>query len=139
MSNEPLIVAPGEGRAYEIGPMRGVFKADGVETGDRYCVSEWFVEPRSAGPGPHHHDANEELFLVTKGTMWFLVGEDWVEAPCGTFLRVPAGVTHDFENRSDARATAFNVFIPGGFEAPFGEWASDYVARAAGPAVSSTS
>jgi mannose-6-phosphate isomerase-like protein (cupin superfamily) len=124
MSDEPLILGPGEGRAYELGSMRGVFKADGDETGDRYCVSEWSVEPREKGPGPHHHDENEELFLVTEGTMSFLVGKEWIDAPRGTFLRVPAGVTHDFANRTDAPATAFNVFIPGGFEAPFAEWAS---------------
>ena len=122
-SSTPIILAPGDGRAYEIGAMRGVFKADGLETQDRYCVSEWSVEPGQPGPGPHHHEANEELFLVTEGTMWFLAGEDWVAAPTGTFLRIPAGVTHDFENRGDVRATAFNVFIPGGFEASFSEWA----------------
>jgi hypothetical protein len=32
------------------------------------------------------------------------------------FLRVPPGVTHDFENRSDHRAGMLNVYIPGGFE-----------------------
>ena len=42
----------------------------------------------------------------------------------GTFLRIPAGVTHDFENRSDSRAVAFNVFVPGHhFEARFAQWA----------------
>jgi mannose-6-phosphate isomerase-like protein (cupin superfamily) len=117
MTEQPIVLAPGAGRAYEYGAMRGVFKADGPETGDRYCVSEWSVQPGGAGPGPHHHDANEELFLVTEGTMTFLVGDELVEAPRGTFVRVPAGVTHDFENRGSERATAFNVFIPGGFEA----------------------
>jgi mannose-6-phosphate isomerase-like protein (cupin superfamily) len=122
MSSEAIILPPGGGRAYELGPMRGVFKADGPETEDRYCVSEWSVEPRQSGPGPHHHEANDEIFLVTEGTMTFLVGDDWVEAPTGTFLRIPAGMTHDFENRGEARAVAFNVFIPGGFEGPFREW-----------------
>ena len=122
MSDEPIILAPGAGRAYDLGPLRGVFKADGPETGDRYCVSEWSVEPRQPGPGAHHHDANEELFLVTEGTLWFRVGDDWVEAPVGTFLRIPAGVVHDFENRGAEPATAFNVFLPGGFEAPFRDW-----------------
>ena len=121
--DEAIILAPGAGRAYEWGPLRGVFKADGAETGDRYCVSEWSLPPGAPGPGAHSHEANEELFLVTDGTMTFLVGEDWVTAPRGTFLRIPAGVTHDFENRGDVRATAFNVFIPGGFEASFSEWA----------------
>jgi len=120
--SEPIILPPGGGRAYDVGPLRGVFKADGPETDDRYCVSEWSLAAGGNGPGPHHHDANEELFLVTEGTLWFLVGERWVEAPAGTFLRIPAGMTHDFQNRGAARATAFNVFIPGGFEAPFRDW-----------------
>lgn len=125
MTTEPIILPPGAGRAYEIGPMRGVFKADGAETDDRYCVSEWSVEPGASGPGPHHHDENVELFLVTEGTMAFLVGEEWIDAPAGTFLRIPAGMTHDFANRTEAPARAFNVFIPGGFEAPFASWAGD--------------
>ena len=37
------------------------------------------------------------------------------------FLRIPAGVMHDFENRGAERASAFNVFIPGGFEASFAD------------------
>ena len=122
MSDEPIILAPGAGRAYDVGPMRGVFKADGDETGDRYCVSEWSVDPGQPGPGPHHHNSNEELFLVTAGTMSFLVADKWIDAPAGTFIRIPAGVTHDFENRGSEAATAFNVFIPGGFEAPFRDW-----------------
>ena len=32
--------------------------------------------------------------------MSFLVGDDWIDAPAGTFIRVPAGMTHDFRNRS---------------------------------------
>ena len=117
---ETIILPPGGGRMYEIGPMRGVFKAD--EEG--YCASEWSVEPHGAGPGVHSHPEQDELFIVTEGTMWFLVGEDWVEAPGGTFLRIPAGITHDFENRGGSRAVAFNVFVPGHhFEARFAEWA----------------
>jgi mannose-6-phosphate isomerase-like protein (cupin superfamily) len=122
MSEKPIILEPGAGRAYDLGAIRGVFKADGPETSDRYCVSEWSVEPQQPGPGAHHHDDNDEVFFVTEGTMTFLVGEEWVDAPRGTFLRIPAGVTHDFANRTDEPAAAFNVFMPGGFEAPFREW-----------------
>jgi quercetin dioxygenase-like cupin family protein len=122
MSDETIILAPGAGRAYRIGPMRGVYKADGPETDDRYCVSEWSVEPGQLGPGPHSHEAGEELFLVTEGTISFLAGDEWVDAPAGTFIRIPVGITHDFANRTDEPATAFNVLIPGGFEASFREW-----------------
>jgi quercetin dioxygenase-like cupin family protein len=57
-----------------------------------------------------------EIFYVTEGTMCFLVDDQWLDAPRGSFLRIPAGVTHDFENRSADRAGALNVLLPGGFE-----------------------
>ena len=114
--DELMFLAPGAGRSYDAGPMHAVFKADGVETGDRYCVSEWWLEAGQPGPGPHAHEANEELFYVIEGTMSFLAGAEWIEAPRGSFLRIPAGMTHDFENRSNARAGVLNVYVPGGFE-----------------------
>ena len=111
-----LLVRPGGGRKYPCGPMEAHFLADGPESDDRYSVSIWYVAAGGAGPGPHSHEANEELFLVVEGTIMFQVGNQHVHAPTGTFLRVPAGVIHDFYNTSDQRAGVFNVFIPGGFE-----------------------
>jgi quercetin dioxygenase-like cupin family protein len=114
--HEPIVLMPGEGRSYDCGTMRAVFKADGAETGDRYSVSEWWLEPRSTGPGAHSHEANDELFLVLEGRPSVRVGETWHDLPPGGFLLIPAGTVHDFENRTDAPAGLFNVFIPGGFE-----------------------
>jgi mannose-6-phosphate isomerase-like protein (cupin superfamily) len=112
-----LIVLPfGAGRRYELGQMRAVFKADMAETGERYSVSEWWLEPRASGPGAHVHDGNDEIFYVIEGTVSFLAGDAWLEAETGSFLRIPAGMTHDFENRTDCRAHLLNIFIPGGFE-----------------------
>jgi hypothetical protein len=62
----------------------------------------------SAGPGAHSHETNEELFYVIEGTMTFLVGNQHVDATTGTFLRIPAGMTHDFENRT-ARPAGFSM------------------------------
>jgi mannose-6-phosphate isomerase-like protein (cupin superfamily) len=111
-----IVLPPGEGRHYACGPMQSVFLADGEETGSRYSVSVWWVDPNRPGPGAHAHEANEELFFVIEGTMTFLVGDQHVDADAGTFLRIPAGVMHDFENRTPNPAGALNVFIPGGFE-----------------------
>jgi len=111
-----IVLLPDQGRAYDMGKMRAVFKADGVETRDRYCVSEWWMEPASPGPGPHSHEENEEIFYVLEGTASILVGSSWVEAEKGSFIRIPAGVIHDFANRSDSKMGLLNIFIPGGFE-----------------------
>jgi mannose-6-phosphate isomerase-like protein (cupin superfamily) len=116
VTEDVIFLPPDGGRTYQAGPMRAVFLADGEETGDRYCISEWWLEAGDSGPGPHSHDDNVEMFYVVEGTMSFLAGERWYDAPAGSFLRIPAGVTHDFENRSSERAGALNVFIPGGFE-----------------------
>lgn len=124
-----IVLGPNEGRSYLCGPMRAVFKADCEETGNRYSVSEWWVEPHKSGPGAHSHEANEELFYVTAGTMSFRIGDDWIAAATGTFLRIPAGITHDFRNDTDEPACALNVYIPGGFETDMPEivaWFKDH-------------
>lgn len=116
LSDRLVMYMPGTGRKYELGALTGIFYADTEETESRYCASSWWLEPFSEGPGPHAHEANEELFYVVEGMMTFQLGSELVDAPQGTFIRIPAGMTHDFSNRSTARAGVFNVFIPGGFE-----------------------
>ncbi len=109
---EAVILGPGEGRDYPMGRIRAVFKADGDETASRYSISEWWLEPRTRGPGAHAHD----VFYVLEGTMSIRVGDTWTHASRGAFVLVPGGVTHDFENRGDVRAGVLNLSIPGAFE-----------------------
>ena len=117
MKNAAQVVhlGPGEGRPYAMGGMSAVFKADGAETGGRYTVSEWWLEPHTQGPGAHHH-GEDDLFYVLEGTMSFLMGESWIDAGPGSFVLVPGGMIHNFENRSDARAGILNFGVPGDFE-----------------------
>lgn len=112
----PLFLRPGEGRKYPMGRIEALFLADQDETGHRYSISQWWLEPHTKGPGAHSHP-EDDVFFVIEGTMSFLIGDTWIEAPAGSFVLAPGGVTHDFENRSDARAGVFNLSIPGGFEA----------------------
>ncbi|WP_136636177.1 cupin domain-containing protein [Pseudooceanicola onchidii] len=112
----PIHLPARGGRSYDCGRLTAHFKADGAETGDRYAVSEWVMQPGFTGVGAHSHDANDELFFGTEGTFEILVGEDWRPMKPGDFIRVPAGVTHDFRNLGDAPAALQNVFLPGGFE-----------------------
>ena len=113
---KPVILGLHQGRGYDCGTMSAVFKVDRPEAGDRYSVSEWWLEPHSAGPGAHCHAENDELFFVIEGQPSILVGETWYDSPPGSFVMVPATVMHDFENRSATRAGLLNVYIPGGFE-----------------------
>ena len=98
-----------------MGRISAVFKADGGETQQAYSISEWWLEPHTKGPGAHAHD-EDDVFYVLEGTMSVFVDGRWIDAPKGSFVLVPAGMTHDFENRSDARAGVLNFSHPGGFE-----------------------
>jgi mannose-6-phosphate isomerase-like protein (cupin superfamily) len=114
-AREGIYVPPGEGRVYEMGRITSIFKADGTETANRYSISEWWLEPDTAGPGPHSHD-EDDVFYVLEGVMSILVGDRWIDAPRGAFVLVPGGMTHDFENRSNAPVGVLNVSAPGPFE-----------------------
>lgn len=111
----PVVLSPGEGRSYDMGRIRAVFKADGSETQAGYSISEWWLEPNTKGPGAHSHE-EDDVFYIIEGTMSVLVGDKWLEASRGSFVLVPAGTTHDFENRSSARAGLLNFSYPGNFE-----------------------
>ena len=94
----PVVLGPGEGRAYAMGPLSAVFKADGAETEQRYSISEWWLDAHTNGPGPHSHP-EDDVFYVLAGTMSVMVGTEWTDASAGSFVLVPGNVTHDFENR----------------------------------------
>ena len=110
-----IFLLPGEGRGYPMGRIAAIFKADGAETAGAYSVSEWWLEPHTQGPGAHSHP-EDDVFFVIEGTMSFLLGERWVDAPAGSFVLAPSGIVHDFQNRSPVRAGVLNLSIPGGFE-----------------------
>ena len=111
----PVVLEPGAGREYSMGRIRAVFKADGDETAGAYSISEWWLDPNTQGPGPHSHP-EDDVFFVLAGTMSLLVGDRWIDAPPGSFVLVPGGTTHDFENRSAELAGVLNVSTPGPFE-----------------------
>ncbi|WP_255873563.1 cupin domain-containing protein [Microbulbifer elongatus] len=111
----PIFLAPGEGRAYSMGSMQALFKADGEESLGKYAISEWWLDAYSKGPGAHSH-SEDDIFFVLEGTMSFLVGDEWIDAPRGSFVLAPGGSTHDFENRSAERAGVLNISVPGSFE-----------------------
>jgi len=129
-----LILRPGEGRTYPMGRISAIFKADGSETADQYSISEWWLEPHTQGPGAHAHP-EDDVFFVIEGTMSFLVDGEWIDAPKGSFVLVPGGSTHDFENRGATRAGALNFSAPGNFEQhmpAIAQWFADHPPGRAG-------
>lgn len=112
---QPIIVPPEEGRIYPMGRMRAIFKADGEESAGRYSVSEWWLEPRTRGPGAHAHP-EDHVYYVIAGTLSLCLGEAWSDVTAGTYAVIPGGTPHTFENQGSARAGFISFNAPGGFE-----------------------
>ena len=112
---KPLIVRPGQGRKYDMGRMRAVFLADGGETAGRYSIFEWWLEPRTRGPGTHSHP-EDHIFYVLAGTLSLLVEGERTDAPRGSYILIPGGVPHDFENHGAEECGFITINAPAGFE-----------------------
>jgi mannose-6-phosphate isomerase-like protein (cupin superfamily) len=125
---KPIVVAPGQGRAYAMGPMRAIFKADGDETADLYSVSEWRMEPATRGPGVHWHP-EDHIFYILAGTLSLRVDDNWSHLDEGGYVIIPGGTPHDFENRQTAPVRFISFTSPGGFEAEMAGIAAEMAAR----------
>ena len=111
-----------------MGRMTAVFKADGDETGGASSVSEWWLEARTEGPPVHDHP-EDHVFYVIEGTMAVFIDGEWFDAPARTYVVIPGGTPHTFENRSEARAGFISFNTPGGFEQqaqPIADWMADH-------------
>ncbi len=117
-SPKPLVLKAEDGRFYSMGRMSAYFVADLEETASRLSVAEWWLEPDTISPDtPHPHSHSEDhLFYVVVGEVSVLLGDEWHRATRGTYIYIPAGTEHTFENRTAARAGFISITNPGGFE-----------------------
>src|SRR5690349_5459789 len=114
-NRQPVVLGPGEGREYPGGPVSTIFKADVAETGGAYSISEWWLEPHTKGPGPHSY-VKDDVMYVLAGTLCVLVYAQWIDASASSFILVPGGTTHSFDNRGSERAGFLSVCAPGNFK-----------------------
>lgn len=127
--NPAIVMRPGEGVTLE-GPAGGplTFKVRGAETADALTAFENIVAPGD-GPPLHRHANEDESWYVIDGTLRFRLGEEIAEAPTGSFVFVPRGLPHCFENSGNEPARILVMFTPSGmerfFEAFAGEAAAD--------------
>ena len=106
-----VVVPPGQG--YRVGNVE--FLARSADT-PRFNLALITVQPRRHGPPDHVHASEDDAFLVLDGELVFVAdGEEIVAGP-GTFVLVPPGVRHTFENRGDVPARFVNVHAPAGFD-----------------------
>jgi quercetin dioxygenase-like cupin family protein len=119
----PLAVGPGEGPTVQ-GPAGGplTFKVRGEETDGALLVIENVIAPGD-GPPEHTHAHEDEWWHVLEGDLRFKLDGQMSSAPAGSFVFVPRGVRHVFQNVGDTPARIVVSFAPAGMERFFDEFA----------------
>jgi len=120
----PLVVGPREGATIR-GPAGGplTVKVRGEQTNGTLTVLENVVAPND-GPPLHVHANEDESWYVLEGDLRFMLGADIRSAPAGSFVFVPRGTPHCFQNVGEGPARILVLFTPAGMEGFFDRFAS---------------
>ena len=108
---DAIVVRPGEG--LRVGNVEFLARSEDTP---RFNLSIVTMAPHRHGQPSHVHRDEDDAFLVLDGELTFLLGEREVAAPAGTFVLVPPGVEHTFENRTDTPVRIANIHAPAGFD-----------------------
>ena len=121
---EPVVVRTGEGATIE-GPAGGplTFKVRGEQTGGALTVFENVIAPGD-GPPLHMHADEDEAWYVLEGELRFRLDADTASAPAGSFVFVPRGTRHCFQNIGEQPAKVLVLFTPAGMERFFDRFAA---------------
>ena len=126
-----IMLEPGAGRSLWVLGDLYTYKLSADDTAGASCVMEVTVFPQSGVP-PHIHHAEDETFYVLAGDFSFLCGESTFPARAGSFIHVPKGTPHAFQNVGEEPGRFLVIFSPSGFEKlleAIGEVATDTTSR----------
>jgi quercetin dioxygenase-like cupin family protein len=120
----PYAVAPGQGATIQ-GPAGGplTFKARGEQTNGALTLFENLIAPGD-GPPFHTHADEDEAWYVLEGALRFRLGDEIASAPAGSFVFVPRGTPHCFQNVGEEPARIIVMFTPSGMERFFDRFAT---------------
>ena len=110
-----LILAPGEGLPVE-NPVGGLFtfKITSAESGGALTAIETLVL-RQEGPPLHVH-AQDELIYTLEGSLRVKLGETLRGVPPGTFVFIPRGTPHTWQNVGAGPMRFFATIMPAAVE-----------------------
>lgn len=113
-------VPPNEGKTLWVMDELMTFKVTGEDTGRTYALTDSLVPPHG-GPPPHIHHREDEAFWVLEGELEILVGEQKFRASTGSFVHLPKGILHAYENVGTQPARFLTLMVPAGLEKFFEE------------------
>jgi quercetin dioxygenase-like cupin family protein len=121
MAGEPrgIAVASSEGEVIR-SPIGGDvrFVARGAHTDGAMTALDVAVPPGQGPPLHLHHEQDEAVYVLEGNVRWKL-GEELSASREGSFVFIPRGLAHCFQNVGDAPARLMITFMPAGMESFF--------------------
>ncbi|MCI4320480.1 MAG: cupin domain-containing protein [Thermoplasmata archaeon] len=108
-----LVLGPGQGTEFRIGPDRFRTKGDPSQRSTEFSVIEYEGAPGVPGPPPHVHRSFDEVWYVLEGEVTFVTESKQLEVGPGSYVRVPRGVPHTFRVTGKRPARWIGIFSPG--------------------------
>ena len=108
----PFVVGPGEGRTLK-NPIGSpvVLLAVGEQSGGAVTAFE-SSPPPGEGPPVHVHADEDEVIYVLEGRLRVSLEGTIHDAAAGSFVFVPRGVAHTWQNSGDEQARILFMFTP---------------------------
>ena len=120
-TNAPVTHLPdGTGTRLWVAGFLHTIKATREDTNGAFSVIEVTV-PAQGGPPPHVHRREDEVLYVLDGEFTFLAGDRVLDAGPGSYVHIPPGTLHRFENVGTTAGRLLAFFTPAGFEGFFSE------------------
>ena len=118
-----FVVQVGEGQVIP-GPAGGptTIKARTETTNGSFTMLEVTIGPKQ-GPPAHVHRREDEMWYLLDGRFRFIADDKLLEAAPGSFVFVPRGTAHCFQNLEDRPSRILVMFTPSGMERFFEEHA----------------
>jgi quercetin dioxygenase-like cupin family protein len=104
VASAAFLRGPGDGDQFD-NPTGGAvtYRARGEETDGALTVIETVVAP-GEGPPLHVHVSEDEFIYVLEGRLRFRLAGALRDAPAGSFIFIPKGVAHTWQNADDRTA-----------------------------------
>jgi quercetin dioxygenase-like cupin family protein len=111
-ARKPFAVTPGEGLSIE-NPVGEVltFKAMAETTGGALTALETIASPRE-GPPLHVHRDRDETIYTLDGQFGVQLADALVDASAGSFVFIPRGTVHTWQNVGDAPGRLLATIMP---------------------------
>jgi mannose-6-phosphate isomerase-like protein (cupin superfamily) len=116
-----MLTETADSSVVRLGPTAVRFIVDAEDSNATHTVFEVAVRPEGKLPLPHSHDAFEETFVATEGTI--VVTVDGVDHALeqGQGLCVKRGQVHAFRNETQSEVRFLCIAAPGIFGRPYFE------------------